>query len=200
MIYVTHDQVAAMILANKIAVLKHGLVQQTGSPMVLYHRSDTLFVAGFLGSPSMNFLKVDVTAINGDVATVSKTALDPVNVTIRPPGIVAGGKSLFEPRPQDLNPDDPAGHLLGRVALTGRPGAEAVIGASLTDGTNVIVALTRDATFPTGAEISLGFDPAMVHLFAEQDGTGRTPRGNRWHGARPQRSTPIPRPRLRSAA
>lgn len=99
---------------------------------------------------------------------------------------MAGGKSLLGPRRDDLNSDDPAGHRLGRVALTKPPGVETVIGASLTDGTNLIVALTRDATFPTGAEISLGFDPALAHLFAEQDGTGGTPGGNRWHSARPQ--------------
>jgi multiple sugar transport system ATP-binding protein len=166
MIYVTHDQVEAMTLADKIVVLKDGLVQQIGSPMDLYHRPDNLFVAGFLGSPSMNFLTVDVTEVSGTHATVRNAALDPTRIEIRHPGIVAGGKAKLGLRPQYLNPDDPAGRLHGRVALTERLGSETVIEATLTDGSNLIVALARDAHFPIGQEISLGFDPEMAHLFA----------------------------------
>ncbi|MEO0675934.1 MAG: ATP-binding cassette domain-containing protein, partial [Pseudomonadota bacterium] len=58
MVYVTHDQVEAMTLADKIVVLKDGYVQQVGAPMELYHRPESLFVAGFIGAPSMNFLDV----------------------------------------------------------------------------------------------------------------------------------------------
>ena len=65
MVYVTHDQVEAMTLADKIVVLKDGLVQQIGSPMELYHNPANSFVAGFLGSPSMNFLEVEVKAVAG---------------------------------------------------------------------------------------------------------------------------------------
>ena len=166
MVYVTHDQVEAMTLADKIVVLKDGLVQQIGSPMDLYHHPENLFVAGFLGSPSMNFLQVDVTEVNGSTATVQNAALDPVQVTIRHPGIIAGGRALLGLRPQYLNPDDPAGRLHGKVALTERLGSETVIDAELTDGTNLIIALARDATFPIGAKISVGFDPAVGHLFA----------------------------------
>ncbi len=166
MIYVTHDQVEAMTLADKIVVLKDGLVMQVGSPMELYHNPDNLFVAGFLGSPSMNFLDVEVVEVAGDRATVRNAALDPVTVTVRHPGIVAGASAKLCLRPQYLDPDDPAGRLHGKVALTERLGAETVIDAELSDGTNLIVALARDATFPIGAKISLGFDPAMAHLFA----------------------------------
>ena len=56
MIYVTHDQVEAMTLADRICVLRDGLVEQVGTPMELYERPDSIFVAGFIGSPKMNFL------------------------------------------------------------------------------------------------------------------------------------------------
>ena len=105
-------------LADKIVVLKDGLVQQIGSPMNLHHH---------------------------------------------PP---ASGRAKLGLRPQYLNPDDPGGRLHGKVALTERLGSETVIKATLTDGSNLIVALARDAKFPIGTEISLGFDPAVVHLFA----------------------------------
>ncbi len=166
MVYVTHDQVEAMTLADKIVVLKDGLVQQVGSPMDLYHNPDNIFVAGFLGSPSMNFLDVEVTAVAEGRAMVRNAALDPVSVPVRHPGITAGTKARLGIRPQYLDPDDPAGRLHGRVALTERLGSETVIETELTDGTNLIVALARDAKFAIGASISLAFDPDMAHLFA----------------------------------
>ncbi len=61
MIYVTHDQVEAMTMADKIVVLSAGQIEQVGSPLELYHRPRNLFVAGFIGSPKMNFLTVNVT-------------------------------------------------------------------------------------------------------------------------------------------
>lgn len=71
MIYVTHDQVEAMTLADKIFVLKGGLLQQAGAPLALYDDPDNRFVAGFIGSPAMNFLPARVSAINGQRVSLS---------------------------------------------------------------------------------------------------------------------------------
>ena len=60
MVYVTHDQVEAMTMADKIVVMKDGLIQQIGSPLTLYNDPDNLFVAGFIGSPPMNFMPVTI--------------------------------------------------------------------------------------------------------------------------------------------
>ena len=70
MIYVTHDQVEAMTMADKIVVLNAGLVEQVGSPLELYHRPRNIFVAGFIGSPKMNFVPVTVRAVTGYAATL----------------------------------------------------------------------------------------------------------------------------------
>lgn len=67
MIYVTHDQVEAMTMADKIVVLKDGIIQQIGSPLELYNKPTNKFVAGFIGSPPMNFMQVVVTEENGKV-------------------------------------------------------------------------------------------------------------------------------------
>ncbi len=172
MVYVTHDQVEAMTLADKIVVLKDGLVQQIGSPMELDHRPANAFVAGFLGSPGMNFLEVDLKSVNGDRATVSNAALDPVSLTIRHPGIKSGGKARLGVRPQYLSPDGHldsgagAGVLHGKIALTERLGSETIVEATTTDGNPLIVALARDAVFAIGTGISLRFDPEAAHLFA----------------------------------
>ncbi|KJZ15825.1 ABC transporter [Marinomonas sp. S3726] len=71
MVYVTHDQVEAMTLADKIVVLKDGNVEQVGSPMALYHNPVNEFVAGFIGSPKMNFLDAKVSAVNAQDLTIS---------------------------------------------------------------------------------------------------------------------------------
>jgi len=70
MIYVTHDQVEAMTLADKIVVLRDGIIEQVGAPMHLYNDPDNAFVGGFIGSPKMNFLAASVTAISASTATV----------------------------------------------------------------------------------------------------------------------------------
>jgi multiple sugar transport system ATP-binding protein len=80
MIYVTHDQVEAMTLADKIVVLKDGEVMQVGAPMELYHKPGNLFVAGFLGAPSMNFIKVKVREARPDLSTVENPSLDPIRI------------------------------------------------------------------------------------------------------------------------
>jgi multiple sugar transport system ATP-binding protein len=165
MVYVTHDQVEAMTLADKIVVLKDGLVQQIGSPMDLYHNPANLFVAGFLGAPSMNFLDVEVQAVNGAKVLVGNAALDPVEIQPKVGTYKPGDKARLGIRPQYLGPVDQGGRLHGRVALTERLGAETVVEATLKDGKPLIAALSRDAVFPIGAEISLTFDPAQAHLF-----------------------------------
>jgi multiple sugar transport system ATP-binding protein len=167
MIYVTHDQVEAMTLADKIVVLKDGQVMQVGSPMDLYHHPANQFVAGFLGSPSMNFLDVEVKAVHGDRVTVASPALDAITVTATGSGFAPGGKARLGLRPQYLTPttDKSAGRLHGTVALTERLGAETIVDISLPTGAPLIAALPRDACFDIGAEVSLAFDEAAAHLF-----------------------------------
>ena len=169
MIYVTHDQVEAMTLADKIVVLKEGEVMQIGSPMDLYHNPANLFVAGFLGAPSMNFIKVETRAVSQDTATVANAALDPIEVATKGRDIRGGKAAILGVRPQYLRPSpSPAeGMLHGKVALTERLGAETVVEVELKDGSTIIAALGEDKVLSPGTEIGLAFDPAQAHLFAE---------------------------------
>jgi multiple sugar transport system ATP-binding protein len=168
MVYVTHDQVEAMTLADKIVVLKDGLVQQIGSPMELYHNPANEFVAGFLGAPSMNFLDVEVLSVSGDKAVVCNDALDAVEVPVRVGTPVAGKRARLGIRPQYLTPtqDNAPGQLHGTVVLTERLGAETVLEIELRNKVPLIAALTQDAVFAIGTPMNLRFDPAMTHLFA----------------------------------
>ena len=92
MIYVTHDQVEAMTLADRIVVLRAGRVEQTGTPMELYNNPDNTFVAGFIGSPQMNFLKSAAIGQRGDT-----TGIRPEHLTLsREPGAIPGTVSHVE--------------------------------------------------------------------------------------------------------
>jgi multiple sugar transport system ATP-binding protein len=166
MIYVTHDQVEAMTLADKIVVLKDGLVQQIGSPMELYHNPANAFVAGFLGSPSMNFLDVDVKAVNGNRITVSNASLEPVEIEAKTGSYTVGDTARLGIRPQYLSPVEGTGQLKGKIALAERLGAETVIEIILPDSKSLIASLTRDAIFPIGSEIKLTFETSEAHLFS----------------------------------
>ena len=168
MIYVTHDQVEAMTLADKIVVLKDGLVMQVGSPMELYHEPANLFVAGFLGAPSMNFITVDVAGTGPETATVRNASLEPIEVAHKGRDIPAGGKAILGVRPQYLVPVAPAeGMLHGHVVLTERLGAETVVEVALLDKTRIIAAVAEDRVMAPGEEIGLRFDPGQAHLFED---------------------------------
>ncbi|MBM1221488.1 sn-glycerol-3-phosphate ABC transporter ATP-binding protein UgpC [Ponticoccus sp. SC2-23] len=164
MIYVTHDQVEAMTLADKIVVLKDGEVMQIGSPMELYHNPANLFVAGFLGAPSMNFLQVDVLDVQGEEAKVSNPSLEPIVVKTAGRPIEAGHKATLGVRPQHLRVSE-TGQLHGNVTLAERLGSETVADLRLDDGSKLIAAFAEDKILDVGQRLSLDFDSDAAHLF-----------------------------------
>jgi multiple sugar transport system ATP-binding protein len=102
-VYVTHDQVEAMTLGDRVVVMKDGLVQQVGEPLELYNRPANRFVAGFLGSPAMNFAKVGVAEENGEICAVTDgirlTLPSPIAARLRP---YVGEEVTLGIRPEDL--------------------------------------------------------------------------------------------------
>ena len=118
MIYVTHDQTEAMTLADRIVVLDKGTISQVGSPLDLYNAPANKFVASFIGSPSMNFFRVDVAAIDGRTASVVLPGGRTAEI-----GIAAGagaGSAELGVRPEHLtivDPKDPAAAFAGAVAI-----------------------------------------------------------------------------------
>jgi multiple sugar transport system ATP-binding protein len=168
MIYVTHDQVEAMTLADKIVVLKEGRVMQIGAPMELYHNPANLFVAGFLGAPSMNFLEVTVHSVQGDKALVSSSVLSPIEVSAKRGPFQPGAKAILGLRPQYLSLQA-EGQLRGKVALTERLGAETVVEITTADGKSLVAAIAQDAVFPIGQEVALRFDAEKAHLFQPEE-------------------------------
>ena len=171
MVYVTHDQVEAMTLADKIVVLNSGYVQQIGAPMELYHKPDNLFVAGFLGAPSMNFLDVEVVSRDTDKARIRSDTVAEFAAPAWREGVGEGGRATLGIRPQDLRPVTSGGILEGNVTLSERLGTETVADVALKDGTRVLVSLGEDYIFEPGGPITLGFDPERSHLFEPRGAT-----------------------------
>ncbi|HCV72263.1 MAG TPA: sugar ABC transporter ATP-binding protein [Agrobacterium sp.] len=163
MIYVTHDQVEAMTMADKIVVLHDGVIEQIGAPLELYDRPANLFVAGFIGSPAMNFIRGRVE--EGVFRTVKGLSLPlPANSDIA----ALGGRDLvYGVRPEHIRAA--SGGIEGRVELVEGTGSE--IYAKLNCKGDEIACLFRerlDVRF--GDTIHIAIDPEMVHLFDKATG------------------------------
>jgi multiple sugar transport system ATP-binding protein len=162
MIYVTHDQVEAMTLADKIVVLDGGVVQQIGPPIELYMKPANKFVAGFIGSPKMNFLEVTVTEVTGGAVAVESPAVARVAVEAR--GFAPGERALLGVRPQSLR-QEAGGVIHGTVSLVERLGSETIVSLGTVSGERVLAVIAGDRMFDPGSRLELGFDPGAAHLF-----------------------------------
>jgi multiple sugar transport system ATP-binding protein len=169
MVYVTHDQVEAMTLADKIVVLDGGVVQQVGSPIDLYQRPANLFVAGFIGSPKMNFVPVKVDAV--DAAGLTVSGQDVLNLKIPAPvaAISIGDMLTLGVRPHDLMPAT-SGAILGRVALIERLGNETIVNVELPSGASWLAVLAGDQALTRGESLTFNTNAGKAILF---DSTGQ---------------------------
>ncbi|MGH6762585.1 MAG: ABC transporter ATP-binding protein [Phyllobacterium sp.] len=168
MIYVTHDQVEAMTLADKIVVLQGGKVQQIGAPIDLYKKPANKFVAGFIGSPKMNFLDVQVDAVNGDDVTVSSQSIG--SLTAKGHGFTKGDKVTLGLRPHDTklaSTTSCSAMLKGTIALVERLGMETIVSFTLASGEKVLAIIPQDADFDADSAVEFAFDPTVVHLYKD---------------------------------
>ncbi|MGO4388244.1 ABC transporter ATP-binding protein [Microvirga sp. 2YAF29] len=164
MIYVTHDQVEAMTLADRIVVLDGGIVQQIGAPIDLYKKPANRFVAGFIGSPRMNFLEVEVADVANGVATVRSPTVAPVQIDAA--GLSKGSRAMLALRPQLLKRDAGIGSIGGNVSLVERLGSETIVSLETPSGERVLAVIPQDETFEPGSTVAFHFDPSAAHLFA----------------------------------
>jgi multiple sugar transport system ATP-binding protein len=165
MIYVTHDQVEAMTLADKIVVLDEGVVQQVGSPLELYHAPANLFVAGFIGSPKMNMFPVEISKLEGGKVTVKSEDLAPISVAVDSEDLEIGDKLILGIRPQHLSIVAKGGAIKGQIELVEHLGNETVLNISMVDGATLIVTVQGDAGVKVGQSLSLVIDLEQMHLF-----------------------------------
>lgn len=166
MIYVTHDQVEAMTLADRIAIMKDGVIQQLAAPQDIYHRPINMFVAGFIGSPSMNFVAGEIEAGSTEAVFIfngRRLALQQYPF-LKPP---AGGNATLGLRPEHIvvGPS-PAGFetIEGRVSVVEPMGADAVVWFDCA-GQTMSLRLMGETQLKPGDAISVGFDIAKASLF-----------------------------------
>ena len=134
MIYVTHDQVEAMTLADTIVVLNGGVIEQAGSPLELYHHPENLFVAGFIGSPKMNFLEARTVGADASGVTIELANKDRIKVDVAS-GQVAEGETLtLGVRPEHLRVTSEGGDVNGEVLVAERLGGETYLYTQIIDG------------------------------------------------------------------
>ena len=168
MIYVTHDQVEAMTLATRIVVLSGGNVEQVGAPLDLYERPANVFVARFIGSPSMNILPGKVVE-TGESAVVEIQGGGRVHVAVPLPGSELGKDVQLGVRPEDLVPTDGETLFVGAIAMVEALGENTLLYFDPQHGNEPIVAkLPGIQRFSRGDSVRLGADIAKLHLFNAQ--------------------------------
>ncbi|MDR3468904.1 MAG: sn-glycerol-3-phosphate ABC transporter ATP-binding protein UgpC [Xanthobacteraceae bacterium] len=163
-VYVTHDQIEAMTMADKIVVMHDGIVEQIGAPLELYDRPVNQFVAGFIGSPAMNF--IDGTVVGGPVPAVETAYGTRLPLAGAPPGS-EGRPVIYGVRPEHLDRADDG--VVAEVVVVEPTGSETQVVARL--GTKDIIAVFRDRQqVRPGDTIRLKPRPSAVHLFDKETG------------------------------
>jgi multiple sugar transport system ATP-binding protein len=162
MVYVTHDQVEAMTMADRIVVLNAGRVEQFGTPMELYHHPETKFVAAFIGQPNMNFVPGQVTGVEAGALAVELDGGHRVVLPVDPSGVSTGDKIEIGLRPEDVEPGQ---GIEMNVAVVERLGGVSIAHGSLRDGSKFCASLDGTAAITEGVPFPLGFDPSDAHVF-----------------------------------
>lgn len=168
MIYVTHDQIEAMTLADRIVILNDCRIEQVGTPMEVYSRPASRFVATFVGSPAMNILPVSLSGA-GD----AMHARLPDGTLLPLPGAPTGDWTELGVRPEALTVVSAGGETSGIASVVERLGERTLVHVRLVDGTQVIAQDVGLSTVEPGSEVRLRFDGSALHLFASD--------GAAWH-------------------
>jgi sn-glycerol 3-phosphate transport system ATP-binding protein len=170
-LYVTHDQVEAMTLADRMMVMNGGVAEQIGTPMEVYHRPASTFVAGFIGSPAMNFLPAVLTAEGVELRGGHKVPLS--NGTGSNGTGSAGRDVTLGIRPEHLTHEtgQGIGDIAVQVELVEALGADTVVHARLaSSGDPLLARLPGSAHVKTGDTLHFAITPGEVHLFDRESG------------------------------
>ena len=158
-VYVTHDQIEAMTMADKIVVMHDGIVEQIGTPLELYDNPANQFVAGFIGSPAMNFLKGTI-LVNGSAMFEGPNGVKlPV---ANAPASANGAAAIYGIRPEHFTLADDGAEA--EIVVIEPTGSETQVFAKL-GGEEVVAVFRERHQFKPGEKIKLKPDPKLVHLF-----------------------------------
>ena len=166
-VYVTHDQAEAMTMADRIVVMSRGLIEQVGAPLEIYRKPATQFVAGFFGTPTMNFLSGSVEAADG--ALMFKTANLRQRLPDGLPGNLAGRNVVLGVRSEHVTVGVNGG-TPGTVQLIEPLGAESLVFFEYGGATPLVAKIDPETTLDTGDNLTFAFDPTGFHLFDASSG------------------------------
>jgi multiple sugar transport system ATP-binding protein len=174
MVYVTHDQIEAMTLADRIVVLDAGRVRQFGTPLELYHMPQNLFVAGFIGSPKMNFLEVEAVKVTTTGVVVRSDEFAQELVPVTAARVKAGDKLTLGIRPEHMMTGAKGEfRISGEVELVEHLGHETFVEAKSRGGTTFNGLIDGETLVKHGQHIAISFNAADCHLFTS-DGEALT--------------------------
>ncbi|NEQ50230.1 MAG: ABC transporter ATP-binding protein [Leptolyngbya sp. SIO3F4] len=170
-IYVTHDQVEAMTMGSRIAIMNQGILQQVDPPQTIYEKPNNIFVAGFLGSPSMNFLEAKLNYQNGQILIKTDSFILPISRTAdslnsyidRPVTLGIRPESIYHPDylPPGIIPTD----VKADISVVELMGHELIVYATLLDGSEIVARLDPRANVVPGETVALQIDSNRIHLF-----------------------------------
>ena len=174
-VYVTHDQVEAMTLASRIAVMHQGRLQQFAEPRIVYERPANMFVAGFMGSPAMNFLPGEIASANGRAAVALKSGGDKTVLLALPRAtsgaLTPGRRVVLGVRPEHIthshgpaNGKEDTATFTAHVEVVEPTGAETIVIVRVGER-EVMARFEPDAAPPVGAEVTLTISMSKVCLF-----------------------------------
>jgi multiple sugar transport system ATP-binding protein len=167
MIYVTHDQVEAMTMADKIVVLNGGVIEQVGSPLELYHRPRNQFVAGFIGSPKMNFIPAQVYKLSKTEVEVTMPGGGAIKLQAKI-SLAVGKKLVLGIRPEHISiAKSRKGNVQSTLRVAEYLGSETMFYTSLSDGSDVAVKADGLAAPKLGETLLLQLNVKACHLFNE---------------------------------
>jgi len=169
MIYVTHDQVEAMTMADKIVVLRDGRIEQTGTPLDLYNRPANRFVAGFIGSPRMNFVAAKVAGVDDAGVEVVDAAGRRYRAGVAGGALEPGAEVTLGLRPEHLDVSEAEGHPVV-VENIEQLGGDSYLYCRTEDGLTLTMHFAGQTAIRRGETTYARFRPEFAHLFRDSDG------------------------------
>lgn len=164
MIYVTHDQIEAMTLADRIVVMRAGKIEQIGRPLELYNRPANLFVAGFIGAPRMNLIKANVTKAGPTGVEVTGPGGLAAKVPVDGSALMVGADVTLGVRPHDLVVADANG-IAVEAKLIEALGPETVVHAEMPDGQKLVAVLSGQKAHGAAGSLRFDLQHEKLHLF-----------------------------------
>jgi len=168
MIYVTHDQIEAMTMADRIVVLNNGKVEQCGSPMDLYNTPHSKFVAGFIGQPSMNFIPGRIVSTENNRLRATSISGTPLLAHVDCTDVKVGGDIEAGIRPEDFSLSKGDAELDITLRVVEKLGGITIVYGNLNDGTEICASLDGAVAFDEKSTVRLHYQSNALHIFDAQ--------------------------------